>query len=110
MKLPESILRHLRGPIAAAALAGCSSSPAAPPPEPARIEPEAAPAPAPDPVAYDAEAESERLARLDRERAAEEHRRERRIADAQPRVTFGGLGAIGVGRRWDLIHAACGRG
>ncbi len=108
MKLPESILRHLRGPIAAAALAGCSSGPAAPPPEPARIEPEAPPAP--DPVAYDAEAESERLARLDRERAAEEHRRERRIADAQPRVTFGGLGAIGVGRRWDLIHAACGRG
>lgn len=110
MKLPETILRHLRGPIAAAALAGCSSAPAAPAPEPAHIEPEAAPEAPPDPVAYDAEAESERLARLDRERAAEEHRRERRIADAEPRITWGGIGVIGPGRRWDLIHAACGRG
>lgn len=105
MKLPPSILSHLRGPIVAATLAGCTPAPVEPAPA-APIEPVVEPEPVgmPDPVAYDADLERERLARLDRERAADEHRRERRIQDAEPRILFG---QIGPGR-W--IHPACGRG
>ena len=119
MKLPASILLRVRGPILAAALAGCSSPAAAPPSE---VEPEPEPAavaevpPAPDPVAYDLDAETERLERTDRLLAAAETRRAHRIeAEEQAarqrrieRALFGGVGAIGTNNDW--IMAACGRG
>lgn len=102
MKLPASILARLRGPLVAVTMAGCA------PPATAPLTEDAPPAReaelTSDPVAYDAQAERERLVRLDREHAADEHRRERRIEDAEPRSVFG---QIGPGR-W--IHPACGRG
>ena len=78
MKLADPILASLRGPLVAVALAGCASPVAAPRPPP-EIEPIAEPAPSPDVVPYDPEAEGERLARLDRDHAADDRRRAQRI-------------------------------
>jgi hypothetical protein len=127
MKLPERVLRQVRGPVLAAAVAGCSTSPAAtgepeplPGPEAAEhatAEPAAATV-APDPVDYDAETEAERLARLDRTMAAGERRRDERIEDeaaARRRERAGSqnqvIGIGTIGHRWPGgVHPACGRG
>lgn len=115
MKLPEGVLRHVRGPLLAAAVAGCSSSPATPPEAPPLApEPMEPVTTAPDPVDYDPATEADRLARVDRALAAAEHRREARIEDENEarRGTLESVPSIGVGPSHWLheIHAACGRG
>lgn len=122
MKLPGRILSRVRGPMIAAAVIGCSSSPAAPPIEadpspPVEAAAVVAPAAA-DPVGYDARAEEARLARADRTLATAENRRTRRIeaeeAEHARRLrdraipSVGVIGVLGQDRDW--IHAGCGRG
>ena len=119
MRLPLQVLSQIRGPLLAAAMVGCASSPAeapeAPAPEPA---PEAtvdtAAVAAIDPVGYDADAEAERLDRLDRALAAAETRRDRPVDDeeatrraerARERAN-----SIGVGNLSHLHLIGCGRG
>jgi len=126
MKLPGRILSRVRGPMIAAAVIGCSSAPSAAPieQEPVTpVEPAAVVAPAVDPVDYDPDVEAARLERADRELAAAETRRTRRIeaeeAEHARRIADRGLATqpgigfppgidIGTGRDW--IHAGCGRG
>jgi hypothetical protein len=128
MKIPRRILERVRGPLLAAAVAGCSSgptagplasngpSPNAPPPDgPVALEPA-------DPVDYDAIREAERLERTDRALAATETRRTDRIEAAEAERQTGelqrvlsGVGddpfRIGVGGRWPHgVNPACGRG
>lgn len=107
MKLPEAVLARVRGPLIAAALAGCSA-PSGPEvvPEPAPLEPAPVVVEAPDPVPYDGQAEAERLARVDREDASDGTRRDERVRDEEN----GRVGLLGTIGRFRPVHPACGRG
>lgn len=111
MRLPESLLSHLRGPLAAVAIAGCSA-PAAPAvvpaPQPTPIV--LAPAAPPDPVPYDAIAEAARLDRSDRELTTQLARRDERIQTAERAQASQSIGTLGNTRWNSAILAACGRG
>src|SRR4051812_33295741 len=96
MRVPVDVLERVRGAMVVAALAACTSEPAAPPPAPPPVS-VAAPAPI-DPVSYDAANESARLARLDLEEQSALESRSARVAhvQAERRVAeLGGIGGIG---------------
>lgn len=101
MRIPESVMARVAGPLLAGALAGCSSAPAIE--APAAVRPEPSPVVA-DPVAYDMAEEQARLARLEQSDASAEDRRARRIA-ADPGLSFG---VLGIGHHHVL--PGCGRG
>jgi len=112
MRLPESLLSRVRGPLAVCAIVGCSAPATAPVvPEPVAAPVVLAPPPPPDPVAYDAIAEAARFERSDREIAAELELRDDRIRAAERAESMRGIGSIGTGRwSWDRVMVACGRG
>ncbi len=116
MRIPNSVLTVVRGPLLAAAVAGCSSSGPADPPQPQPIAPTPVTETPSDPVAYDPQAETARLARVDRVLADADEARGERIdeeeqAQAQRQVrSLGGYGGIGIARPPDAVLAACGRG
>jgi hypothetical protein len=82
MRVPRRVLDRVRGPVLAAAVIGCSSSsPTTEAPVTRPVQPtEPVSTAHADPVSYDATAEAERLARTDALLAANETRRDERIA------------------------------
>jgi hypothetical protein len=120
MKIPDGVLKTVRGPLLAVAVAGCSSSAPADPPQPQPIAPTPVSEAPSDPVSYDAQAETERLARVDQLLASSEATRDRRIADEdqaretrrQSQAVRGllGTGVIGIGQMNQQWMNACGRG
>ncbi len=105
MRLPNDVLRRVRGAMVVVTLAACGGEPVTTPP-PIAPEPPVVLAPS-DPVAYDATRESMRLARLDAEDEGSSVQRETRVSNvAQARRAI----TQRAYARWIGARAACGRG
>lgn len=109
MRIPNTVIACVRGPLLAASLAGCAAMPA--PPEPIDSDPAELDAPlilaAVTSRDDEATLEDARLARADRARRDDEARRERRIEDARARRVAAAPAPVPPSYYYAI---ACGRG